>query len=75
MAEEVIVIKEPDELLRRDFEDGTLLNVEGKVLRVKNDTRDESCCDVCALCAEELGEYCACAFCAECHFIEIESHE
>ena len=23
----------------------------------------------------ELGEYCACAFCAECHFIEIESHE
>ena len=25
--------------------------------------------------AEELGEYCACAFCAECHFIEIESHE
>jgi hypothetical protein len=74
MAEEVIVIKEPDELSRY-FEDGTLLNVEGKVLRVKDDTRDESGCDVCALDAEELGEYCACAFCAECHFIEIESHE
>lgn len=24
---------------------------------------------------DEIGEYCACAFCAECHFIEIESHE
>lgn len=70
MAEEVIVIKEPDEL-SRDFEDGTLLNVEGKVLKVEKDTRDESGCDVCVLDKEELGEYCACAFCAECHFIEI----
>lgn len=70
MEKEVIVIKEPDEL-RRDFEDGTLLNVEGKVLKVEEDTRDESGCDVCALDKEELGEYCACAFCAECHFIEI----
>lgn len=70
MAKEVITINEPNEL-SRDFEDGTLLNVEGKVLRVKDDTRDESGCDVCALDAEELGEYCACAFCSECHFIEI----
>lgn len=70
MAEEVIVINEPNEL-SRDFEDGTLLNVEGKVLRVEKDTRDESGCDVCVLDKEELGEYCACAFCAECHFIEI----
>nr|UWD65974.1 MAG: hypothetical protein [Bacteriophage sp.] len=74
MAEEVIVINEPDEM-GEFFEDCTLLNVEGKVLRVKDDTRDESGCDVCALDAEELGEYCACSFCVECHFIEIESHE
>lgn len=70
MAEEVIVINEPDEL-SKEFEEGTILNVEGKVLKVKNDTRNESGCDVCALDAEELGEYCACAFCAGCHFIEI----
>lgn len=74
MAKEVIVINEPDEIAK-DFEEGTLLNVEGKVLRVKNDTRNESGCNVCALDAEELGEYCACAFCGDCHFIEIESHE
>jgi hypothetical protein len=70
MAEEVIVINEPNEL-SRDFEEGTILNVEDKVLKVEKDTRDESGCDVCALDKEELGEYCACAFCAECHFIEI----
>lgn len=70
MAEEVIVINEPDEM-GKYFEEGTLLNVEDKVLKVEKDTRDESGCDVCALDKEELGEYCACAFCAECHFIEI----
>lgn len=70
MAEEVIVINEPDEM-GEYFEDGTLLNVEGKVLRVKDDTRDESGCNVCALDKEELNGYCACAFCSECHFIEI----
>ena len=70
MAKEVIVINEPDEIAK-DFEEGTLLNVEGKVLKVEEDTRDESGCDVCAIDKEELGEYCACAFCAECHFIEI----
>jgi hypothetical protein len=70
MAKEVIVINEPDEIAK-DFEEGTLLNVEGKVLKVEEDTRDESGCVVCALDKEELGEYCACAFCAECHFIEI----
>lgn len=31
MAKEVIVINEPDEIAK-DFEEGTLLNVEGKVL-------------------------------------------
>lgn len=70
MAEEAIVINEPSEL-SREFEEGTILNVEGKVLKVKNDTRNESGCNVCALDKEELGEYCACAFCAGCHFIEI----
>lgn len=70
MSKEVIVINEPDEIAK-DFEEGTLLNVEGKVLKVEENTRDESGCDVCALDKEELGEYCACAFCAECHFIEI----
>lgn len=48
MAKEVIVINEPDEIAK-DFEEGTLLNVEGKVLKVEEDTRDESGCDVCAL--------------------------
>jgi hypothetical protein len=70
MAKEVIVINEPNEM-GKDFEEGTILNVEGKVLKVEKDTRDESGCDVCVLDKEELGEYCACAFCAECHFIEI----
>ena len=70
MAKEVIVINEPDEM-GKDFEEGTILDVEGKVLKVEKDTRDESGCDVCVLDKEELGEYCACAFCAECHFIEI----
>ena len=70
MAKEVIVINEPDEIAK-DFEEGTLLNVEGKVLRVKNDTCNESGCNVCALDAEELGEYCVCAFCAGCHYREI----
>lgn len=74
MAKEVIVINEPDEIAK-DFEEGTLLNVEGKVLRVKNDTCDESGCNVCALDKEELGEYCAFALCGDCHFIDIESHE
>lgn len=36
---------------------------------------DESGCNVCALDKEELGEYCACALCGDCHFIDIESHE
>lgn len=74
MAKEVIVINEPNEIAK-DFEEGTLLNVEGKVLKVKNDTCDESSCNVCALDKEELGEYCACALCGGCHFIDIESHE
>ena len=71
MEKEVIVINEPEYLEAREFEEGTLLNVEGKVLKVEKDTCYESGCNVCALDKEELGEYCACAICAECHFIEI----
>ena len=70
MEKGVIVINEPDEIAK-DFEEGTLLYVEGKVLRVKNDTRNESGCNVCALYADELGEYCACAFYGGCHFEKI----
>lgn len=77
MAEQkkVIVINEPEELEDREFEEGSLLKVKGKILKVKNDTCNESGCNVCALDAEELGEYCACAFCADCHFIEIKDYE
>lgn len=57
MEKEVIVINEPDEIAK-DFEEGTLLNVEGKVLKVKNDTCDESGCNVCALDKEELRVLC-----------------
>lgn len=69
MEKEVIVINEPNEM-EKYFEEGTLLNVEGKVLKVENDTF-ESGCNVCALDKEELGEYCVFAFCSGCHFIEI----
>lgn len=70
MEEGVIAINEPYEIAK-DFEEGTLLYVEGKVLRVKNDTRNESGCNVCALYADELGDYCACAFCGGRHFEKI----
>ena len=70
MGKEVIVINEPDEIAK-NFEEGTLLNVEGKVLRVKNNTRNESGCNVCALYDDELGDYCACAFCGGFYFEKI----
>lgn len=71
MAKEVIVINEPNEIAK-DLEEGTLLNVEGKVLKVENNTRNENGCISCALDNYRLFEYCVCAFCAGCHFIEIE---
>lgn len=74
MGKEVIVINKPEEIAK-GFEEGTLLNVEGKVFKVKNDTCNEGGCNECALDAEELGEYCACALCCDCHFIEIKDHE
>lgn len=36
MAKEVIVINEPDEIAK-DFEAGTLLNVNGRLLKVVSD--------------------------------------
>lgn len=71
MEKEVIVINEPNEI-EKYFEEGTILNIEGKVLKVEKDTCNESGCNVCALDHyEELDGYCLCAFCAECHFVEI----
>ena len=75
MAKEVIVINEPEDLEGRVFEEGSLLRVEGKVLAVVGDSSFASGCDICALDAEELGEYCACAICAGCYFLKIENHE
>lgn len=74
MAKEVIVINKPNEIAK-DFEEGTLLNVEGKVLKVENDTCDESGCNVCALNTKGLTEFCPCARCRDIHFKEIKDHE
>lgn len=72
MAKEVITINEPNEICK-DFVVCTLLNVNGRLLKVVQDDDEpaQPSCDVCVLDKEELGEYCACAFCDECHFIEI----
>lgn len=68
MEKEVIIINEPNEIAK-DFEEGTLLNVEGKALKVEKDTCYESGCNFCALDDNEPSEYCA--FCGDFHFIEI----
>ena len=75
MAKEVIVINEPEDLEGREFEEGSLLRVEGKVLEVVKDSVSTCDCDACTLGAEELGEYCTCALCTGYHFEKIESHE
>lgn len=75
MAKEVIVINEPEDLQEREFKEGSLLRVEGKVLEVVKDSSSAYGCDVCTLDAEELGEYCTCALCAGYHFEKIENHE
>lgn len=74
MENEVIVINEPNEIAK-DFEEGTLLNVEGKVLKVVKDSGNAYGCDACTLDAEEFGEYCTCALCPGYHFKEIKDHE
>lgn len=71
MAKEVIVINEPNEIAK-DFEEGTLLNVEGKVLKVEK-TPIGSGCYECAF--KDNNEYCRYAECFSQRFKEIESHE
>lgn len=51
MEKEVIVINEPDEIAK-DFEEGTLLNVNGRLLKVVSDDdvpAQQNTCDICAL--------------------------
>ena len=82
MEKEAIVINEPSEL-SKEFEEGTLLNVEGKVLKVEEDSLHNSGCNECSFCDDiQLKEYCSFANCmgygiddSGYHFIEIESHE
>lgn len=77
MAKEVIVINEPNEIAK-DFEEGTLLNDNGRLLKVVSDDdvpAQQNTCDICALDTKGLTEFCLCARCSDIHFIEIESHE
>jgi hypothetical protein len=82
MAKEVIAINEPEEM-GKDFEEGTLLQIEGKVFKVKEDSLHNSGCNECSFCDDiQLKEYCSFANCMGygiddpgCHFVEIESHE
>ena len=77
MAKEVIVINEPKDL-NRFLKVGTLLQIEGKVIKVEEDVIGSSC----SLCAfndgRRLEKYCDSANCfsngfdSGCHFIEIE---
>lgn len=77
MEKEVIVINKPDEIAK-DFEEGTLLNVNGRLLKVVSDDdvpAQQNTCDICALDTKGLTEFCHCARCSDIHFKEIESHE
>lgn len=77
MEKEVIVINEPDEIAK-DFEEGTLLNVNGRLLKVVSDDdvpAQQNTCDICALDTEGLTEFCPCARCSDIHFKEIKDHE
>ena len=77
MAKEVITISEPKDL-NRVFEVGTLLQIEGKVIKVEEDVPGSSC----SLCAfndgRRLEKYCDTANCfsngidSGYHFAEIE---
>lgn len=77
MAKEVIVINEPYEIAK-DFEAGTLLNVNGRLLKVVLDDdvhKQQNTCDICALDTKGLTEFCPCARCSDIHFKEIKDHE
>ena len=79
MAKEVIVINEPKDL-NRFFEVGTILQIEGKVIKVEEDVLGSS--SSCSLCAfndgRRLEKYCDTANCfsngidSGYHFAEIE---
>lgn len=75
MAKEVITINEPEDLEGKEFKEGSLLRVEGKVLEVVKDSDSAYGCGVCTLDAEEFDEYCACVLCPGCYFKEIKDHE
>ena len=77
MEKEVIVINKPIETAK-DFEEGTLLNVNGRLLKVVSDDdvpAQQNTCDICALDTEGLTEFCPCARCGGIHFKEIKDHE
>lgn len=76
MAKEVIVINEPNEIAK-DFEEGTLLNVNGRLLKVVSDDvpAQQNTCDICALDTKGLTEFYPCARCSDIHFKEIKDHE
>lgn len=76
MAKEVITINEPNEI-RKDFVVGTLLNVNGRLLKVVQDDDEpaQPSCDVCALDTEGLKEFCPCARYSDIYFKEIKDHE
>lgn len=76
MAKEVITINEPNEICK-DFVVGTLLNVNGRLLKVVQDDDEPALpsCDVCALDTKGLTEFCPCARCSDIHFKEIKDHE
>lgn len=74
MEKEVIVINEPEDLEGREFEEGSLLKVEGNVLEVA-ESPIASGCNGCAFDTEVMGEYCRCADCFRRYFKEIENYE
>lgn len=73
-TEKVIVINEPEELEDKEFEEGSLLKVEGKILEVVESPIDSGC-KGCAFDTEMMGKYCACAVCSKSFFKEIKNDE
>ena len=76
MAEQkkVIVINEPEELEDREFEEGSLLKVEGKILEVVESPIGSGCKE-CAFDTVTMVEYCGCAVCSKSFFKEIKNNE
>lgn len=76
MAEQkkVIVINEPEELEGREFEEGSLLKVKGKIIEVVESPIDSGC-KGCAFDTEMMGKYCGCAVCSKSFFKEIKDYE